>query len=377
MQTKSVDVRIRETRKLKPPGSIMTDTNLTPIQQQIKSLFSDAMEYSANLRITDIVNYNMASNFINTVQDIIYYVSNDEPMGKNTYNKIIEMFCDKHEFEKINFGNYCIIYDNVNIHGAFSYHEYTEKTYGLYYIINQSYVESLNDVADNRPDKNDTPIISRISVDNRGCLEMNNILFNAPKIDIPSNIMYPWFEYTPEEYALKFIESNANILLLYGDPGTGKTTFIKKMLQGIGFTEARKINVVDTPDVMNSPELVNRIYISKHKDIFIFEDVDKHLYSRSDGNEIMAGLLNAAEGLASPDVKIIISTNIKRLSDIDSALIRPGRCYKTLEFHTLDQEQQIGIRNFLDLDTEVCSGKQSLAEVMNEKSAKIQAFGFN
>ena len=361
-----------------------TDTTSTPVikrnnmiaitdsvRAQVSDILRASLKYATSLRFKDIVRYKLAEQFINTHSDTEYYVNENDAEGKRTYKQVVGSFCEKHNLSTISMGYQELVFNETQVIGAVSFIYYTDKTFGFDFIMEESLVDEFKAAIKNRENSNNTPILSRLSLDSHGRMNENNILFNAPKIDMPSNIMYPWMELSPEELAQNFMDSTANVLVLYGDPGTGKTTFIKRMLQGVGFEGNRSINVVDTPAVMQSPELVNNIYTSKHKDIFIFEDVDRHLYSREEGNDIMAGLLNAAEGLASPDVKIIISTNIKNLNDIDSALIRPGRCFKTIEFLKLQKEEQINVRTFLGLDVEVCtSTTRSLAEVMNESATE-------
>ncbi len=340
-----------------------------PVRLQVEDILRASLKYASNLRVKDVVRYKLAEKFMNTHSDTVYYVNENEKEGKQTFKQVISSFCEKHNLGTISMGYQELVFNEEQVIGSISFIFYTDKTFGFDFIMDENLVDDFKISIKNRENSNNTPILSRLSLDGMGRMNENNILFNAPKINMPSEIMYPWFEFSPEELAVNFMNSTANVLVLYGDPGTGKTTFIKRMLQGVGFEENRSIKVVDTPAVMQSPELVNNIYTSKHKDIFIFEDVDRHLYSREEGNDIMAGLLNAAEGLASPDVKIIISTNIKNLNDIDSALIRPGRCFKTLEFLKLQKEEQINVRNFLKLDLEsVTNASQSLAEVMNERA---------
>lgn len=347
-------------------------TNLSQsVREQVQDIVHASLEYSNNLRFRDVVRYKLAGRFINSHSETIYYVSENEKEGKKTYKEVIQKFCSEHNLGTISMGFQELIYSENEVHGCVEFNYCTDKTFGFTFMLDIGLVDDFMAAIKNRENINDTPILTRLSMDNRGNMVENSILFNAPKINMPAEIMYPWFTETPEDFARAFMAAAPNVLVLYGDPGTGKTTFIKRMLQGIGFEDERTISVIDTPGVMNSPELVNNIYTSKHKDIFIFEDVDRHLYSREEGNDIMAGLLNAAEGLASPDVKIIISTNIKNLSDIDSALIRPGRCFKTLEFLKLEQEQQFNVRQFLGMDVEVCTAEhQSLAEVMNERATE-------
>lgn len=347
-------------------------TNLSQsVREQVQEIIQATIEHSSNLRLRDVVRFKLAERFINSHGDVINYVSENEKAGKKTFKEVVQNFCTEHKLGSVSLGYQELIYGEDEVHGIIEFNYCTDKTFGFGYMLNESLVDDFVKTVKNRDNMNSTPILTRLSMDSRGNMVDNNILFNAPKINMPSNIMYPWFDESPEDFAKAFMEAAPNVLVLYGDPGTGKTTFIKRMLQGIGFNDERTISVIDTPGVMNSPDLVNTIYTSKHKDIFIFEDVDRHLYSREEGNDIMAGLLNAAEGLASPDVKIIISTNIQNLSAIDSALIRPGRCFKTLEFLKLEEHQQLNVRQFLGLDVAICTKeRQSLAAVMNEPATE-------
>ena len=339
------------------------------VREHVSKIIETAVKHSSSLNFKSVVRYKLAERFLNTHSDCLYYVAENEKLGKIIFKDVVSKFCEKYNLGTISMGVQEIIYDQHHVLGSIGFNICTDKTFGFDYMLEEQIVDNFKVEFNTRDNNNSTPILSRLSMDTRGNMNTNNILFNAPKINMPSNIMYPWFDFTPEDLANDFINSTANIIVLYGEPGTGKTTFIKRMLQGIGFTDNRTVNVVDTPAVMNSPELIDKIFMSKHKDIFIFEDVDRHLYSREDGNDVMAGLLNAAEGLASPDVKIIISTNIRNLCEIDSALIRPGRCFRTIEFLKLNQTQQENVRTFLGLDTNSCSNSQSLAEVMNEPAS--------
>ena len=74
--------------------------------------------------------------------------------------------------------------------------------------------------------------------------------------------------------------------------------------------------------------------------ILLLEDFDFHLNSRKDGNTIMYHLLGSSDGLIqSRDRKIIISSNLPNLSNIDEALIRYGRCFGVMEFRKLTYEE--------------------------------------
>lgn len=60
----------------------------------------------------------------------------------------------------------------------------------------------------------------------------------------------------------------------------------------------------------------------------MIEDADHLLKPRCDGNEHVHRFLTIADGVVrSQGRKIIFSTNLPNVGDLDDALIRPGRCF--------------------------------------------------
>ena len=349
------------------------------VQKDIITIFENLVKTPNQLTLNEVISFSLTENFIDSVNDSVLYIADNYKLSKVIFKTVLNDFCLENNLGYVlNDGQTAIVYDSNNVLGFIKYSKYTDKTFQFYFLLDVEYVESLRNVIKNDSHIKNTPTVVRMSVDNHGYMDEVKILFNAPKLKIPDTLMYPYLDTSVKDLAVNFMNSTANVLVLYGEPGTGKTTFIKMLLEQIGFENDRTVSIVDTPGVMNSPEMVNSIYTSKTGDIFVFEDVDKHLYSREDGNEIMNGLLNATEGLASPDVKIIISTNIIKLSKIDSALIRDGRCYKTLEFVKLTPEQQDSVLNYIGKDAKNSTTSLSLAETLNEpavvKSKKSSGF---
>lgn len=352
----------------------------TTVQEKLKDIvqtyLSSPVEY---ISVNNVLETKLLENFIPVSSGFESLVVDSEDHAVKVLEHIVESFCATNNLKSLLNGNQYFFYSDTDMEGYISHRVQTAKTAQYNYSINAKYKKALAETIVGCPITQQKPILTRISVSGRGYLDANEVLFNAPSLNIPSVTLYPWCYDTPENISNAFMNSSANVLLLYGEPGTGKTTFIKKMLENIGFSKERTINIIDTPEVMASPELMNMIFQSQPKDIFIFEDVDRHLYSRSEGNDIMAGLLNAAEGLASPDVKIIISTNIMKIADIDTALLRPGRCFNNIEFKKLDTVQQNAIREFIGAEALVVDKAESLAEVMNTQvnAGKKFSVGFN
>ena len=65
--------------------------------------------------------------------------------------------------------------------------------------------------------------------------------------------------------------------------------------------------------------------------LFRSEDADYILKPRADGNDNLHRFLTIADGVVrSQGRKIIFSTNLPNIGDLDDALIRPGRCFARL-----------------------------------------------
>lgn len=66
------------------------------------------------------------------------------------------------------------------------------------------------------------------------------------------------------------------------------------------------------------------------------EDADHLLKPRCDGNEQLHRFLTIADGVVrSHGRKIIFSTNLPNIGDLDEALIRPGRCFARVHVRAL------------------------------------------
>jgi hypothetical protein len=158
-----------------------------------------------------------------------------------------------------------------------------------------------------------------------------NVPLNRDRL--PVEEMYPFLKgESLSDYYDRYMESSANILLLIGPPGTGKTTFIR------GLLAHRNCSAIVTYDagILEKDGFFAK-FIEDDAEIMVLEDSDAFLKSRSDGNTMMHRFLNVGDGLVTTKgKKMIFSTNLPSVRDIDSALIRPGRCFDIVEFKPLD-----------------------------------------
>lgn len=166
-------------------------------------------------------------------------------------------------------------------------------------------------------------------------------------------------------------ENSKGLVLLYGDPGTGKTSYIRHLINSI---EDKKV-IYLTPDLANmisDPSFVT--FLMDHPNsILVIEDGESILRSRKSGaNQSVANLLNLADGLLSDALNMqIVCTFNCDIGDVDSALLRKGRLIAKHCFNKLEQADAQKVSDALGFKTEI-SDSMSLADIynQNEKSFK-------
>lgn len=150
------------------------------------------------------------------------------------------------------------------------------------------------------------------------------------------NEFYPWLD---DVYAYfdRYIKSESSILVLLGETGTAKTSFIRSLIWHA------QMNTMLTYEesLLGSDSLFVDFVIDDQADLLVVEDADLLLTDREHhGNKVMAKFLNVSDGLASiGKKKIIFTANITDASRIDPAMLRPGRCFDCQVFRRLTYQE--------------------------------------
>lgn len=144
--------------------------------------------------------------------------------------------------------------------------------------------------------------------------------------------------------------------LLYGPPGTGKSSFIQALAGELDFNIAL-LNVNEnglTDDRLN--HLLTKV---PPRTIVLLEDADAAFINRrqADGDGYtgatvtFSGLLNALDGVASAEERIIFLTT-NHIERLDEALVRPGRVDMTVRLGEATEGQiaQLWDRFYADSD---------------------------
>jgi ATP-dependent 26S proteasome regulatory subunit len=72
----------------------------------------------------------------------------------------------------------------------------------------------------------------------------------------------------------------------------------------------------------------------------VIEDADHRLMARANGNVDLHRFLAVADGVVrAQGRKIIFTTNLPNVGDIDDALVRPGCCFATVRTRALERSE--------------------------------------
>jgi len=138
-------------------------------------------------------------------------------------------------------------------------------------------------------------------------------------------------------------------VILYGEPGTGKTLLAKAVANE---TSATFLRIVGSELIQkylgDGPKLVRELFrvAEEHAPSIVFIDeidaigtkrYDTHSGGEKEIQRTMLELLNQLDGFDNrSDVKLIMATN--KIETLDPALIRPGRIDRKIEFPAPDQK---------------------------------------
>jgi len=155
--------------------------------------------------------------------------------------------------------------------------------------------------------------------------------------DLLRDRAYPEIAGGVRSFIGRYLASPESVLVLQGPPGTGKSRLIRGILGEMSRRKGEDAVALYTGDIkaLAGDEMFVK-FITGRQDAFVVEDADHLLKPRADGNEHLHRFLTIADGVVrSQGRKIIFSTNLPNVGDLDDALIRPGRCFARIHVRTL------------------------------------------
>lgn len=144
----------------------------------------------------------------------------------------------------------------------------------------------------------------------------------------------------PYDQYKKFCEKNGSgLALMYGIAGSGKTSLIKKLIYDCSDTNFYIMDFSMLQNIVSGQFL--SFLLGLKNAVIIMEDCE-YILKRRDTHEnpLINSLLNITDGLVGDALNIrFLCTFNASLTEIDEALLRPGRLKVKYEFKALDKDK--------------------------------------
>ncbi len=190
-----------------------------------------------------------------------------------------------------------------------------------------------------------------------------------------------------EKFQKRIWERKSGISILEGPPGCGKSSFLRGFIAANALTHrfyfiaAHDLCMLSDPDFVTVWSVERKKFEHK-KLVLIIEDAEQALFRRENDNRtIVSTLLNYTDGLLSDHLRMqVICTINCKASDLDSAIMRPGRLMTHRIFKRLSAKAALKVAEFKGIDLRRGEKDYSLAEIFHEvdetSDNRSRAIGF-
>lgn len=195
-----------------------------------------------------------------------------------------------------------------------------------------------------------------------GGLAVTTFDFDCPTVNLDINYGYG-FRDIHEEIIKKLKTNKAGIMTFHGEPGTGKTSYLKYLFKHVDryfiFLPNHLAQMVDSPKLIS-------LLLNYKNSIVVIEEAEQLITSRENSSHsVVSALLNLSDGILGSVLNIsVIATYNTKKEKIDSALLRKGRLMLDHKFDVLNIRDAQAMVDSLGKTHEV-EKPMTLAEIYN------------
>lgn len=207
-----------------------------------------------------------------------------------------------------------------------------------------------------------------------GQLDTEEYDIAIPDMDLALNYGEEFLKFHEKIVSRLNTDKDKGIIFLHGDPGSGKTTFLKYLTK---FIEKKEILFVppSMAEMLADPSIIPFL-MDKRNSILLIEDGEKVISDRKNSESSSTGvsnLLNLTDGILGDclNIQVIVTYNMKR-EKIDDALLRKGRLIAEHRFGPLSVEATNRLLTHLGKNTKSKIGL-TLADIYNIDEEEIRA----
>lgn len=165
------------------------------------------------------------------------------------------------------------------------------------------------------------------------------------------------------DYTINKMQEDSGIVILHGNPGTGKTYYLRSLIK-----QLKDKRFIYFPAYMthrlSDPTIIDFI-LSNNNSIFIIEDAEEVLKKSDTRNTAVSNILNFGDGLIgdAANINFIFTFNMD-IAEIDPAIVRKGRLISKYEFNELESNKKSALCKKLG----VSCNSGILADIYNANS---------
>jgi hypothetical protein len=198
-----------------------------------------------------------------------------------------------------------------------------------------------------------------------GHLDIQDYELTIPDIDIELNYGTSFLKVHETIVKRLNTRNDKGIILFHGEPGTGKTSYLKYLTKLIDDKEVLFIPP-SMAESLSEPSIIP--FLMEHSNsILIIEDAEKVIADRENNGSSMgvSNILNLTDGILGDclNIQIIATFNMKR-EKIDNALLRKGRLIAEHKFEFLNVENTNKLLKHLNKDV-VVNEPMPLSDIYN------------